>query len=112
MRKVTIVNPDKISGVIFNDWVITYFGRNLSFDDNYSWEVRHRAKANPITGIGSITVMRDLSILGNDVMLQYEYQPEIGLNVNGRVYIKPDYLKNPNNLIDIVKETILDKIKI
>jgi hypothetical protein len=112
MRKITILNPDKISGVIFNDWVITYFGRNLSFDDNYSWEVRYRTKANPITGIGSITIMRDLSLLNKEVMIQYDYQPESGLSVNGRVYVETDYLKNPNNLMNIVKEMILDKLTI
>lgn len=112
MRKLTIVNPDKISGIIFDEWVIGYFGRNLSYDDNYSWEVRHRAKLNPIGGIGSITILRDLSLLDKVVMIQYDYESQIGRKCSGRVYVAPKLLKNPNNLIDIVKERILDKFTI
>ena len=109
MATLTIKNPERISGIIFDDWVIGYFGRNLSYSDNYSWEIRHRAKVNPIGGIGLIAVMRDLSLLDNEVMLQYEYQPENGLSVSGRVYVEAEYLKDPDNLVGIVKDRILDK---
>ena len=109
MATLTIKNPERISGIIFDDWVIGYFGRNLSFGDNYSWEIRHRAKVNPIGGIGSIAVMRDLSLLDNEVMIQYEYESEIGRKCSGRVYVEAEYLKDPDNLVGIVKDRILDK---
>ena len=109
MATLTIKNPERISGIIFDEWVIGYFGRNLSYSDNYSWEIRHRAKVNPLGGIGSIAVMRDLSLLDNEVMIQYEYESEIGRKCSGRVYVEAEYLKDPDNLVGIVKDRILDK---
>jgi len=42
-------------------------------------------------------------------MIQYEYESEIGRKCSGRVYVEAEYLKDPDNLVGIVKDRILDK---